>query len=343
MNKNPGSGSNGFTLIELLVVIAIIGILVALLLPAIQAAREAARRAQCQSNIKQINLAILNYASAHAGKLPPGGITNGPCCGTRSYESWSISILPHLEQQNLHDQYRSDKFNEAPENWPVLQTIVPTYLCPSDEDTQELKRPQSGPGRNIPMARGSYRANTGRCGDPAAICFWDSPGESNCFGNVPGLGDVSDLWKGPFHAIGIAPSKSQPYRYVRNVPKLRQITDGLSHTIFIGEGTSQSSKSQDASLVEATYRRRTFWAYTYTSYNKSCVFPQTRTMLSDYGRCVEVGGQGGAEVCKRAWGALHPGGLHFSFGDGSVRFLETAIDMEVFAAMATMSGEEIIN
>jgi len=325
----------GFTLVELLVVIAIIGILVALLLPAIQAAREAARRTQCQSNMKQIGLAVLNYASAHADELPPGGITNGPCCGTRSKEGWSISILPYLELQNLYDQYHFDKFNEDKLNWPVLQQIVPVYLCPSDEDTQTLEMPESGPGSRILMARGSYRANTGRCGDPPRG-FWDSPSETNSFG------PLASRWMGPFHATG-NPPRGRIYENVTKIPKLKQITDGLSNTLFTGEGTSQSSKSSEAVLIQATIRRRTFWAYTYTSYNKSCVFPQTRTMLFDFGRCVEVGGPGGSNPCKRAWGSLHPGGLHFNFGDGSVRFLSTSIDMQVFAAMATMAGEEIID
>jgi len=113
------------------------------LLPAVQAAREAARRSQCQSNAKQIALAVVNYSDTHAGELPTGGITNGPCCGTKSKESWSILILPYLEQQNLYDLYDFDAFNEDEVNWPVLQTIIPAYLCPSDEETDTLERPQS--------------------------------------------------------------------------------------------------------------------------------------------------------------------------------------------------------
>jgi len=329
----------GFTLVELLVVIAIIGVLVALLLPAVQAAREAARRTQCQSNLKQVTLAILNYSSARSEELPPGGITNGRCCNTRSKENWAISILPYLEQSPLYDQYRFDLFNEDPLNQPVLQTILSSYLCPSDEDTQELATPESGPGNGILMARGSYRANTGRCGDPVANAFWDSPNQAGAFSNIGGR-DVSDLWRGPFHSTGAQPS-GVPYKNVESIPKLRQITDGLSNTMFIGEMTSQATRSSNSALVRATPRRRTFWAYTYTSYNKSCAVPQTRTLLVDYGRCVEVGGSGGSDACKRAWGALHPGGLHFSFGDGSVRFLNTSIDMQIFAEMATMAGGEI--
>ena len=89
----------GFTLVELLVVIAIIGILVGLLLPAVQAAREAARRMQCGNNLKQMGLAFHNYADANK-RFPPGNITDGPCCGTLSHTVWSVAILPYLEQSN---------------------------------------------------------------------------------------------------------------------------------------------------------------------------------------------------------------------------------------------------
>ena len=322
---------HGFTLVELLVVIAIIGVLVALLLPAIQAAREAARRSQCQNNLKQVGLASLNYASAHAGELPPGGVTNGPCCGTRSNESWSISILPQLELQNLYNQYDFTLINIHPKNLAVLRTSVPAYLCPSDEETDVLERPESGPGKSFAMARGSYRANTGRCGDPP-VGWWDSPGQT---------ANLNPSWAGPFHAFGTPPVGF--YRNANSPANLRQITDGLSNTLFFGEMTSRASTSNNATLIRATLRRRTFWGYTYTSYNKSCVVPQTRTLLVDFGRCIEVSGPGGSNPCKRAWGSLHPGGLHFTFGDGSVRFLQTSIDMQIFAGMATMAGEELID
>ncbi|MBN1853785.1 MAG: DUF1559 domain-containing protein, partial [Pirellulales bacterium] len=134
-----------FTLVELLVVIAIIGILVALLLPAVQAAREAARRSQCGNNLKQIGLAILNYESAYK-TFPPGGITLGPCCGTKSGTSWPISILPQMEEQPLFDQYNFNAFNEDPENMVVRETKLVKYTCPSDEGLDELLTPATGPG-----------------------------------------------------------------------------------------------------------------------------------------------------------------------------------------------------
>jgi prepilin-type processing-associated H-X9-DG protein len=306
-------------LVELLVVIAIIGILVALLLPAVQSAREAARRAQCLNSLRQLALAIHNYADANQGVLPPGGVTDGPCCGTPSGTSWSISILPFIEEQALFDRYRFDKFNEDPENAYVREQHVATYSCPSDEDTEGFGVPESGPASGgILYARGSYRANTGRClAEPEG--WWDSPSQT----------DTMPLnWKGPLHSVG------REYPAVTDSPRLGSVIDGLSNTLFVGE--SMTAPSSESSL-----RRRTFWAYSYTSYNKSCVVPQTRTLLTDYQRCVDVGGPGGSNPCKRAWGSFHPGGLQFAYGDGSVRAVSFSIDMEIFASLSTHAGGEI--
>ncbi|GIW92533.1 MAG: hypothetical protein KatS3mg110_0574 [Pirellulaceae bacterium] len=99
-----GFRRKGFTLVELLVVIAIIGILVSLLLPAVQAAREASRRMACSNNLKQLALAVHNYHDTYK-VFPPGGITPGPCCSTPSAGTWTLFILPFLEQQTVADQY----------------------------------------------------------------------------------------------------------------------------------------------------------------------------------------------------------------------------------------------
>jgi prepilin-type N-terminal cleavage/methylation domain-containing protein len=309
----------GFTLVELLVVIAIIGILVALLLPAVQAAREAARRSQCQNNLRQLALAIQNYVDANQGALPPGGITEGACCSAPSGTSWSISILPFHEEQALYDRYDFNAFNEDPVNAFVRETHLAIHKCPSDVNTDTLDVPESGPASGgIAYARGSYRANTGRCRAEPYV-MWDSPSETVSEPPIPS-------WKGPFHAIG-------PYPLVEESPKFGAIIDGTTNTLFLGESMTLPGESAS--------RRATFWAYSYTSYNKSCVVPQTRTLLTDYERCVAVGGPADSNPCKRAWGSFHPGGLLFAYGDASVRTVSFSIDMEIFASLSTHAGGEI--
>ena len=114
-----------------MIVIAIIGILVALLLPAVQAAREAARRSSCGNNLKQIGLGVQLYHDTFKS-LPAGSYTTGPCCSSPTYTTWSIAILPFMEQQPLYDSYNHNLPNHDLANQAVVKTLVEVYLCPSD-------------------------------------------------------------------------------------------------------------------------------------------------------------------------------------------------------------------
>jgi len=131
---------SGFTLVELLVVIAIIGILIAMLLPAVQAVRESARRIQCSNNLKQIALGTLNYESAHGG-FPVNQVGHGESRGLGGHYSWLVSVLPFVEQENLHSQFdfsvnngdgQSFVMSESHPNALAASTEVPLFLCPSD-------------------------------------------------------------------------------------------------------------------------------------------------------------------------------------------------------------------
>jgi type II secretory pathway pseudopilin PulG len=126
-------------LVELLVVIAIIGILVGLMLPAVQAAREAARRMQCQNHLKQIGLALQNYHSAYR-KLPPGGIEVRPQWPGGKQLAWSAFVLPFLEQSAVYSQIDFGRAFDDPANEAAGATIIPTYLCPSTPRMNPLNR-----------------------------------------------------------------------------------------------------------------------------------------------------------------------------------------------------------
>jgi prepilin-type N-terminal cleavage/methylation domain-containing protein/prepilin-type processing-associated H-X9-DG protein len=140
-----------FTLIELLVVIAIIGVIVALLLPAVQQAREAARRAQCRNNLKQLGLAVHNYESSHR-TFPPGVLgTSGSVAQGQRLHTWLVQILPYVDQQNVQTTYDFNRRFDDPANAAAAQSQMPIFLCPSVTD----------PPASPQYAAGHYAGNAG--------------------------------------------------------------------------------------------------------------------------------------------------------------------------------------
>ena len=160
---NPRRSSSGFTLVELLVVIAIIAMLVTLLLPAAQAAREAARRAQCQNNLKQLGLAVLNFESARQA-FPEGSHHVAPVAGNHNNHrtNWALRILPYSEEQSLFDMYDEEKHNSHPDNLAVLRTPRSVFKCTSDSLVQEMLVPtQMKFTAPTGIATGSYKGVSG--------------------------------------------------------------------------------------------------------------------------------------------------------------------------------------
>ena len=348
--RRGGNVRRAFTLIELLVVIAIIAILISLLLPAVQKVREAAARAQCQNNLKQIGLALHNHHDVRKA-LPPGGMQTG-VNGAPCYTNWAIEILPYVEQQNLYKQYNQLQLNTSANNNRVGQHPLPIFECPSDQHIGLMEDPASGPGNGQGWMHGSYRANSGRTndvpafgGNPPYRGFWDTYEPYYWPGGI-----LTQSYRGPLHGTATAyngvpapnyvePKTHQPISQMGGPERFANITDGLSNTFLVGEFTLDQPNTDDGKGEN----RGTFWAYTYASYNQSSFSTLSGTLTTDYNACYNAYRKQrySDEPCKRGWGSNHTFGLNFVMCDGSVRWVSYSTDINVLAAMATIAGGEV--
>jgi len=337
-----------FTLVELLVVIAIIGVLVALLLPAVQQAREAARRMTCQNNLKQIGIALHNHHDVK-NIFPPGGMNTGDN-GTACYTTWTIEILPFIEQQALYSQYRQDLLNHNAINRAIGQLRMVPYECPSDPIRYKLEPPASGPDSGSNWRHGSYRACSGKISLAVGHGCWDTF-EPQLWPN----NTMDKTYRGVLHATATGyngvPAQTTASSLAAGMSvsqlggpeRMANIIDGTSNTLMVGECT----------FIDVT-RRGTFWAYTYASYNQSSITAESRTLNHKYGSltptplpngtgCAGTPGLEQDQICKRAFGSLHNNGINFVMADGSMRFVSYNADVNALQAMATIEGNESVN
>lgn len=310
-----------FTLVELLVVIAIIAMLVTLLLPAVQAAREAARRTQCLNNLRQMSLAILNFESARA-TLPAGCILDAPCCSNlKTYSGWTIEVLPFMENQALNDLYEPNISVGSPEAKRFRETLVEDYVCPSDLEPR-LLQPQSGPeagwggDKSRVWRMSSYRGNAGRSNGATTWYLAEDIDQS------------PKSWRGPLHYVPL-PGTEHKFGHPLRRESLGKISDGTSKTLLVAEQTDMVAE------------RRSFWAHTFGNYILSQATDQRRIFLDNYDECRSITGTGGARPCMSAWYSYHTGdGMNYANCDGSAGFLTFAGDLEVFNARASIAGAE---
>lgn len=291
----------GFTLVELLVVIAIIGILVGLLLPAVQAAREAARRMQCTNNLKQIGLALHNYHDTHR-KFPHGNYFDlSPGGNINSQWAWSAMILPFIEQGNMFNQLNVGPTSlEAAANNPVklalLTTPLPAFICPSDAE--------AGVNRNRPFLA---KSTGGLCNGmvlPTTVELAKS--------NYPGCNGNRDsdgiFLSGGTRDIGI-----------------KDITDGTSNSIMVGERPSNRYAKQTV----ATGPWAAIWAGQELTCdgitNVWCLLGKTEYQMNSGKHSQSATDTNAVDNPLLSFGSQHTGGANFVLADGSVRFISENI------------------
>ena len=301
----------GFTLVELLVVIAIIGILIALLLPAVQAAREAARRSQCTNNLKQMGIALHNYHDS-LKSFPPGGIWWTNATGDANWPlnrgSMLAHILPFVEQQALYDAFDFNT-NIAYQQFAVVPstgspyiagTLLSVYKCPSDTTSDRNSTTKNGITAGN-LATFSYAGSKGptRTGDnPAGSCPERAVYDAYNFSTSD-----SDP-AGPFTRLG------------RNFCcKMNNVDDGLSNTIFVGEVRGDCTSSIQHGWAHASNAQgmtSTIYPINYdTCHTDQALGPCT--WWSNWST-------------EKGFKSLHPGGANFLLGDGSVHFIPETID-----------------
>lgn len=354
---SPSKRSSGFTLVELLVVIAIIGILVALLLPAVQQAREAARRMQCSNHMRQLGLALHNYHSSHA-RFPSGYVSyatrdgNGPpntMIDPLTWDAapgwgWQALLLPYFEQSQVADKVDYKQPIWAPINAAAVRARIPVLHCPSAAGPQDpfIVRDEAGAplmryGNPVVLGRSHYVASHGQescwgeCGSASTgVVFTDIYRATTT--TVTVNGDAKNVADGPF--------------YRNSKVSFRDVKDGTSTTIFLGEHSSWLSEKSWAGVVPG--------AFTHPRFRSPENGPDAAATLT----LVHAGPSGGELDITGSpiihpinYPTLHVGqmyadhltGGNVGFGDGSVRFIGESVDLLIWAELSSMAEGETIN
>ncbi len=315
----------GFTLIELLVVIAIIGVLIGLLLPAVQKVRESANRISCENNLKQIGLALHNYHDTHRS-FPPGYVST-PGIGLMDPESgdwgpgwgWLTILLPYVEQENLYKALNLNLPCWDPANTALVRTPVKIYLCPSannPEDTVNIV--DINLNTLAVFARANYVHNVG----------WN------------------DLWSAPATVDYNQVANGVMYRNSRI--RIASVTDGLSNTVFVGERTPYLS---DADWPGVVPNSRHF------AYNQFASLGTGGAGINHDDGGSYVGAHSGPSIYEvpqvihppnsplghtDEMYSLHPGGANVLLGDGSVHFIDESIALSIWSALSSRNGGEVV-
>jgi prepilin-type N-terminal cleavage/methylation domain-containing protein/prepilin-type processing-associated H-X9-DG protein len=337
MRRSPKT-RGGFTLVELLVVIAIIGILVAMLLPAVQSAREAARRTQCRNNLKQLALAVLNYEAAN-GAFPPSATwpasasihqANNPTLGY----SWVVAILPQLEQQNVYDKINFAQPMQHADNLLARSTKLQVMMCPTDSYNRQ---PFNGTSNSMTnqmgdnWARGNYGGNGG-----LAYHAWDF-GSANTACGIQMNGAKTDKGWTDSRLRGVMGANASVTQ--------QAIKDGTTNTIMLAELRSGvTSFDCRGTWAMPGGGPSSLWAHGYCGDDYGPNNSQS-LLADDTVGCTQIQAAVGGDAalakmgmsCSHGnWGniqqtarSMHPGGVHVALCDGSVQWVGDFIEVTV--------------
>ncbi len=354
------SQRSGFTLIELLVVIAIIAVLIALLLPAVQMAREAARRSQCKNNLKQLGLALHNYIDTF-GRFPPGAVWLGDPATCRRFfppgvancqtsgrpgtsqegrdpswgATWVTMILPYFEQQGIYNAYNSSLPARFPANRTAVGQRIEAFVCPSSDLLEQPLRQETSPatpGGAAACAKGSYAGNFSG-DDGLSIGDWNDGG--GMFYRAPmsavaqeGM-PISDLLDGTTHVIALS-----------EIRGIDADDDGRGAWAHVG-GVMLSANS-------STYCAPSGGQCSYLGRQDITRTPNVKTFIDEPPHC---GGPAALRFCNDVTDAAagigarsrHPGSVHIGMGDGSVRSVNDSVNIRTWRDLFSARGNEPIS
>ncbi|MFM7184408.1 MAG: DUF1559 domain-containing protein [Planctomycetota bacterium] len=309
-----GSGRRGFTLVELLVVIAIIATLIGLLLPAVQSAREAARRSACSNNLKQLGLGALTYASAKNNTLPPGSPQNHTT--KVPYHGLFSHLLPFIEQKSLFDGLKLE--GNPKDDTVALNTAIPAYTCPSWSDPVVFSA-QANWYMNGAIT--TYQGSNG-----AFYSSGTTPVLASQSGDLPnnGLVRVNPVRAGETITAKTASAGASL--------KFGKVTDGMSKTLFMAEFVQRDSGAAAPGNVRPWLLASNGQLGLYTS--KIVDVSPNQLVMRDVG---------GIQFNELPFSSKHPGGVMAVYGDGGVRWIDDMIEIAVYKAVATADGGEALS